>query len=130
MSNGTTALDLYVALATVAAITTGLQASAASVPVTQADRLERRKQGTQPSTLEREAVKKDAKRAKSAALWLVIPSALVNLAVLIPWADITFRRMRVDWILILPWSAVSAAWLALTIVAASAIVRIRSVHGQ
>lgn len=128
MNSAPEPLDLYTALATVAAITTALQASAALAPVTQVGHLEERHRTASPGSQELSDVKADARKAKKAALWLTVPASLVNGVVLVAWGAVTFRAPW-DWVLVAPWGAVAAVSSGLAIVTAQTVLRIRRIHG-
>jgi hypothetical protein len=120
--------ELYAALATVAAITAALQASATFTPITQVERLEERHSDASPGTQAMTDVRADAKKAEKAAMWLTLPAALVNGVVLVAWGAVALDRSTLDWVLVAPWAAVTAVSLFLAAITVNVVVRIRRIH--
>jgi hypothetical protein len=98
---------LYGALATVAAITTALQAAVALVPLNDSADIKRRKDSSASGLPEYERAKSDAGARLRTAVLLNIPAAAVNAAVLASWGGIGIFQAR--WVLWLPWVAVASA---------------------
>jgi hypothetical protein len=105
---------LYAALATVAAITSALQGSAALGCTTRVTQLEGAFDASRPNTNERQRAKADGKGSRTGIVVLNVASAVVSAAVLVAWGDVVFGRMPCDWVFIVPWCAIGASALALS----------------
>lgn len=104
---------LYAALATVAAITSALQGSAALSASTRVASLETAFDQTRPSTNERQRASAEARQSRPGILVVNACSAIISSAVVAAWGEVTFCRSDNDWVLIVPWIAIAATVLAL-----------------
>ena len=117
--------NVYGALANVAAITTALQAAVSLQSLTQAGDIETRREKTSVRSAERNDVLADANSAKTGAIVLNMPAAIVNAAVLAGWGKVAIgQTTRSQWELYLPWIAVSCSAAFLLICASVAILRL------
>ena len=107
---------LYGALATVAAITTAIQAAVALVPLNDSADIKRRKESSTRGAADYARAETDAGTRLRTAVLLNIPAAGVNAAVLVSWAGIGIFCAR--WVLWLPWIAVAVAAVFLLVCAA------------
>ena len=112
----TDATAIYAALATVAAIASALQASAALSSTTRVTQLEDAFDASRPNTNERQRAKGDATGSRPSIVVVNLGSALVSGAVVTAWGDVVFARMDRDWVFIVPWSAIAATALAVAYV--------------
>lgn len=101
---------IYGALATVAAVTAALQASAVFALYPDAGQLEARHDAADPGTQAMTEVTHDAKLYRTRLIILNSPMALINALVLAAWGDVVFARMAVDWVFVAPWVGVLVAW--------------------
>ncbi len=107
---------LYGALATVAAITTALQAAVGLTPLSDSSDIRRRKEGSSPGQPTYDKAKEDAGTRLQAAILLNVPALVVNGAVLASWVGLGI--LQDGWALWLPWAAVVAAAVFLAVCAA------------
>jgi hypothetical protein len=107
---------LYAAVATVAAITTALQAAVGLVPLNDSTDIGRRMDSSSSGQPVYEKAKTDAGVRLRAAVLLNIPAVIVNAAVLAAWLGLGIIHAR--WVLWLPWAAVVAAAVYLLVCAA------------
>lgn len=112
----TDATAVYAALATVGAITSGLQGSAALASTARVNQLESGFDATRPRTNERQQAAEDAKSSRPGIVIVNVASAVVCAAVLLAWGDVVFARMTSDWVFIVPWFAIAVAALAVSYV--------------
>ena|SRR5208282_4358511 len=114
---GTVDSALYGALATVAAITTALQAAVGLIPLTDSLVIDRRMESSSPKEAEYEKAKEDAGVRLWTAAFLNVPIVVVNGAVLASWLGLGI--VHDSWVLWLPWAAVLGAAVFLIGCAAS-----------
>lgn len=107
---------LYGALATVAAITTALQAAVGLIPLSDSSEIRHRKEASSPGQPEYDKAKEDAGIRLRSAILLNVPVLLVNSAVLASWLGIGI--VHAGWALWVPWVAVVVAAVFLVICAA------------
>lgn len=107
---------LYAALATVATITTALQAAVGLTPLSDSANIRRRKEASSPGQPEYDKARDDAGMRLRSAILLNVPALLVNGAVLASWLGIGI--VHSGWALWLPWAAVVTAAVFLVTCAA------------
>ena len=107
---------LYSAVATVAAITTALQAAVGLVPLNDSADIGRRMESSSRGEPARDKARTDAGIRLRTAILLNIPAVTVNAAVLASWLGLGIIHAR--WVLWLPWAAVVAAAVFLFVCAA------------
>lgn len=98
---------LYGALATVAAITTALQAAVALIPLNDSADIGRQMGSSSPGQAAYDKAQEDAGARLRAAILLNVPAVMVNVAVLASWLGLGIIHAR--WVLWLPWAAVVTA---------------------
>jgi hypothetical protein len=98
---------IYAALATVAAITSALQGSAALAVSSRINQLEDDFDDTRDRTNERQKAERHARSDRTGLVALNVVAGLVSLAVLVAWGDVVFCRMNTDWVFIVPWCAIA-----------------------
>ncbi len=113
MGSSVDPVAVFGALATVAAVTAALQASAVFALYPGAEQLEDRHDNADPGSQEMTDVKKDAKLYRARVVILNSPLAVINALVLAAWGDVVFVRMSTDWVFVAPWVGVLVAWLFL-----------------
>lgn len=118
-------LEVYAALATVAAITTAVQASAAVVTLDRADRLSEELPRTTVGDLRRVDLELEAKRALKTGLLLTVASSSMNLAVLVSWGSVTLQAPETPWNLVLPLGAVTLISIVLVVAGYDGLRRLR-----
>ncbi len=121
----TTVPELYAAMASVAAITTALQAAVALQFFGEASRLAEESAKAAPNTAGASESRVAAGRVKRGALLLNSPAILVNASVIASWGG-SFLGATVSWVLLVPWVAIGVAGLFL---GAIAFYSIRKLHG-
>jgi hypothetical protein len=119
---------LFGALASVAAITTALQAAVALQPLSVLMDTRQRKRRSTRGEIDYNNARSDAKRAAWTALWLNIPATLVNAAVMLSWWRLAVAKPDLEqWHYWLPWAAVTVASVFLLFVAVITMVALRGV---
>lgn len=105
---------IYAALATVAAITSALQGSAALAASSRISQLEDEFDDTNPNTNERQRAESHARRERSGLVAVNLVAGLVSAAVLVAWGDVVFCRMATDWVFMVPWFAIAATFVVMS----------------
>jgi hypothetical protein len=119
----------YGALATVASITTAIQATVALLLVNQEDDVRRRKASSVGRTQARNSAIADAKRYFRTGSVLNFGALTLNGAVLASWGGIVYSICSSDreWYLLWPFIAVDVIWLILMV---SVIVFLSRMHAH
>jgi hypothetical protein len=119
---------LYGALATVAAITTALQAAVGLTPLNDFSDLRRKMDDSSRGQPAYDKARSDAVTRLRAGILLNAPAAVVNAAVLLSWVGLGI--FQCGWVLWLPWIAVLAAALFLLGCAAVGIWKLRDLSRE
>ncbi|MFF7124232.1 hypothetical protein [Streptomyces sp. NPDC008240] len=119
---------LYTALATVAAITTALQASVALLLISQDDDVRKRKRRSTEGDQDWNDAKRDAGRYFWTGAPLNILTLLVSGTVLASWGGVleSFCSKDSRWYLSLPFIAVLVIWFVLLVVVIVYLARVRN----
>jgi len=120
--------SLYGALATVAAITTALQAAVGLTPLNDSSDIRRRMAASSPGLSAYDRAKTDAESRLRADVLLNLPALSVNGAVLASWCGLGILHAR--WVLWLPWAAVVLAAIFLFVCAAIGSWSLARAHKQ
>lgn len=99
-------LQLYTSLASIAAITTAIQASVSLFASTRATTIGTRIEAAAPGTHSLNKARDDAAASFGAVVLLGILAGGANGAVLLPWGVISLRRLEFDWVLLSPYWAI------------------------
>ena len=111
-------VEVFGALATVAAVTAALQAAAVFALYPEAGLLEDRGAVATPGSQALTDLRRDARLYRTRVLILSSPMAAINALVLAAWGDVVLCRMSSDWIYIVPWVGVLLAWASLVTIPA------------
>jgi hypothetical protein len=106
---------LYGALVGVAAITTALQTAAASVGYSDVAGIEARYDAAATTSQAYNDTRDDARVVRTRLLLINAPAAAVNGLVVVALTDVVLIRGDFDWVLALPWIALSLTLILLVI---------------
>ena len=121
---------LYSALASVAAITTALQASAVLFLLSQLAARTKEIDAASPGTQAETDARKAAKTSRTASRLTNFPAATVSAAVTAMWGVVVLDRIDWDVVLFVPWLAVALAVGGLIVAAGVLLTRFRRLTRQ